>query len=101
MLPSGVRLEARHLAVGASCGRAQLEVYRRPRVAVLATGDELVEVDQLPRDYQIRNSNSYSLAAQIESAGGEADSLSHRSRHPRSDRRCHRRRYLLRERPRH
>ena len=72
VLPRGVRLEARHLAVAASCGCAQLEVYRRPRVDVLATGDELVEVDETPRDYQIRNSNSYSLAAQVEIAGGEA-----------------------------
>ncbi len=72
VLPAGVRLAARHLAVAASCGCAQLEVYPRPRVAVLATGDELVEVDETPRDYQIRNSNSYSLAAQIENAGGEA-----------------------------
>jgi molybdopterin molybdotransferase len=47
-------------------------VYGKPRVAVLATGDEVVDVDVPPGSNQIRNSNSYSLAAQIQAAGGEA-----------------------------
>jgi molybdopterin molybdotransferase len=46
-------------------------VYRKPQVAVLATGDEIVDIDVSPALNQIRNSNSYSLAAQVQSAGGE------------------------------
>jgi molybdopterin molybdotransferase len=46
-------------------------VFLRPRVAVLATGDEIVDVASTPEPTQIRNSNSYSLAAQVQRAGGE------------------------------
>jgi molybdopterin molybdotransferase len=46
-------------------------VYSKPRIAVLATGDEIVDISAPPRRNQIRNSNSYSLAAQIQRAGGE------------------------------
>jgi molybdopterin molybdotransferase len=55
----------------ASVGAAEVAVYRRPRVAILATGDELVEVDQTPGPGQIRNANGYSNAAQVLAAGGE------------------------------
>ena len=53
----------------ASTGHAKVWVHRRPRVAVLSTGSELVEVDVVPGPGKIRNSNSYSIAAQILSAG--------------------------------
>src|SRR5262249_2696570 len=56
----------------AACGRERIHVHERPRVALLSTGDELVEVRETPGPQQIRNSNSYSLAAQVEAAGGEA-----------------------------
>jgi len=64
-------------AVGlmAAMGRSSVAVYRRPRVAVVSTGDELVEIDELPGPGKIRNSNSYSLAAQVIAAGGEAHRL--------------------------
>jgi molybdopterin molybdotransferase len=68
----GVRLNAAAVALVASVGRSRLKVYKRPRVAVLTTGDEIVDVGVKPGPTQIRNSNSYSLAAQIEKAGGEA-----------------------------
>ena len=55
----------------ASLGVAQVPVYRRPRVAILATGDELVDVDQQPGPGQIRNANGYANAAQVLAAGGE------------------------------
>jgi molybdopterin molybdotransferase len=55
----------------ASLGVAQVPVYRRPRVAILATGDELVDVDQRPGPGQIRNANGYANAAQVRAAGGE------------------------------
>jgi len=48
-----------------------LQAYKRPKVSVLTTGDEIVDVDATPGPTQIRNSNSYSLAAQIKKAGGE------------------------------
>jgi molybdopterin molybdotransferase len=46
-------------------------VYARPRVAIVATGDEIVPVTEIPAAHQIRNSNAHSLAAQIRRAGGE------------------------------
>src|SRR6202163_3561830 len=45
-------------------------VNRQPRVAILPTGDEIVEVGITPREFQIRNSNAWSLAAQVRRAGG-------------------------------
>ena len=59
-------------AVGllASVGAARVSVRRRPVVAVVSTGDELVDVAQAPRQGQIRDANSPGLAAQVESAGG-------------------------------
>jgi molybdopterin molybdotransferase len=71
LIPAGIRLAAQHIAVAASCGYSRLKVFRQPRVAVQATGDELVEIGETPLPFQIRNSNSYSLAAQIAQCGGE------------------------------
>ena len=64
------RLDAAAAAVAASVGKAELRVYRKPRVAILATGDELVPVEGRPGAHEIRNSNSWSLAAQVEACGG-------------------------------
>jgi len=50
-------------------------VYRKPRVAIVATGDEIVEVNEAPTEFQIRNSNAYSLAAQVARAGGVPEVL--------------------------
>ncbi len=58
------------LGLAAAVGQATLWVHRRPRVAIVATGDELVEVTRKPGPGQIRNSNSYALAAQVLQAGG-------------------------------
>lgn len=71
LLTSGTRLGPAQIAVAAAVGRTELRVHARPRVAVLATGDELVDVSARPGASQIRNSNSYSLAAQVRAAGGE------------------------------
>ncbi len=71
IVPSGTRLAASHIAAAAACGDATVPVYARPRVAILATGDELVPVDHTPLTHQIRNSNSYSLAAQTTLAGAQ------------------------------
>ncbi len=71
LLSAGMRLDYASLAVAASVGRSRVLVYSKPRVAVLATGDELVDISIQPGPTQIRNSNSYSLAAQIHAVGGE------------------------------
>jgi molybdopterin molybdotransferase len=71
ILPRGTRIAAAHVGAAAACGAAELSVFFRPRVAIVATGDELVEVDKQPLTHQIRNSNSYSLAAQVLAAGAE------------------------------
>ena len=70
VLPAGRVIEAAEIAVAASCGAARLEMVAKPRVAIVATGDELVELGKTPEAWQIRNSNSYALAALVEDAGG-------------------------------
>jgi molybdopterin molybdotransferase len=72
LLDRGCRLNHASMAIAASVGKSRVQVFRKPRVAVLSTGDEVVEIDAAPGPAQIRNSNSYSLAAQIQNAGGEA-----------------------------
>lgn len=71
LLERGSRLHEAGIALAASVGKSELRVYRRPRVAVLTTGDEIVEISASPGPTQIRNSNSYSLAVQIRNAGAE------------------------------
>ncbi|MHC4618973.1 MAG: molybdopterin molybdotransferase MoeA, partial [Planctomycetota bacterium] len=65
----GTLLRAQHIAVLASAGCVRPVVARRPRVGVVATGDELVEPGARPGASQIRNSNSFQLAGQVESMG--------------------------------
>ncbi|MGA2422538.1 MAG: gephyrin-like molybdotransferase Glp [Terriglobales bacterium] len=71
LLDRGRRLDHAAIAIAASVGKSRVQVFRKPRVAVLSTGDEVVEIDAMPGAAQIRNSNSYSLAAQVQNAGGE------------------------------
>lgn len=71
LLTPGMRIDHNAIAVAASVGRTRLLVYSKPKVALLSTGDELVDIDVPPLPKQIRNSNSYSLAAQVRAAGGE------------------------------
>jgi len=66
-----MRLGYAELALGAQVGATQLRCAAKPRVAILSTGDEVVAIDQSPGAFQIRNSNSVSLAAQVRLAGGE------------------------------
>ena len=65
----GVRLTGREIAVAAACGCGTLTVAQRPKIAVVATGDELVEVDQAVAPHQIRRSNDYALRAALAAAG--------------------------------
>jgi len=71
VIARGKRLSYAELAIAAQVGRSRLVVAKKPRVAILSTGDELVAPDQSPTKYQIRNSNNVSLAAQVALAGGE------------------------------
>jgi len=71
LLVAGTAITFAQIALAAACGSSTLEVYRRPRVAVLATGDELVAVEAAPAPGQIRNSNAPMLAALVAAAGGE------------------------------
>ncbi|MGB8472877.1 MAG: gephyrin-like molybdotransferase Glp [Candidatus Acidiferrum sp.] len=70
LLTPGMRLGYAELALAAQVGAAELKCGAKPRVAILSTGDEIVPVDSVPGRFQIRNSNSVSLAAQVRLAGG-------------------------------
>lgn len=72
LLHAGVRFGPAEIALAASIGAAAIRVYARPAVAILATGDELVDVSARPGPMQIRNSNSHGLAALVAAGGGEA-----------------------------
>ncbi|MGA2672346.1 MAG: gephyrin-like molybdotransferase Glp [Terracidiphilus sp.] len=71
LLAAGTALKPGQIALAAACGSASLEVFVRPRVAILTTGDELVPVESSPAPGQIRNSNGPMLAAMVAEAGGE------------------------------
>ena len=69
LLPRGKRIDYTAVNWLAATGHARVSVFTSPVVAVIATGDELVEVEAMPAGDQIRNSNAWSLAAQIMRAG--------------------------------
>jgi len=71
LLSGGQRLGYAELALAAQVGASRVEVFRKPRVALLSTGDEVVAIDAQPGPFQIRNSNCVSLAAQADLAGAE------------------------------
>jgi len=71
LLTPGMRLGYAELALAAQVGAAELQCAQKPRVAILSTGDEIVPVDSIPGRFQIRNSNSVSLASQVRLAGGK------------------------------
>jgi molybdopterin molybdotransferase len=70
VLKSGRIIKPQDIAVMASVGCTSLVVSKMPKIAVISSGDELVEPDTVPEISQIRNSNAYQLMAQIERAGG-------------------------------
>ncbi len=72
VLRKGARIGYPQIAVLGSVGCVQAPVYKRPEVAVLSTGDEVIAVDETPQSFQIRNSNAYSLAAQVARRGAQA-----------------------------
>jgi len=70
-LRRGTRLRPQEVGLLAAIGTAEVEVYTRPRVAVLATGDEIVPPDRRPGPGQVRDANTFALAALIRQEGGE------------------------------
>ena len=75
LLPAGMQITFAQIALAATCGHETLEVFARPRVAILSTGDEIVPVSATPGPAQIRNSNGPMLAAMVVAAGGEPMAL--------------------------
>lgn len=71
VLRGGERLTASNIAIPAAFGYAKLKVSKRPRVAILATGTEIVPIKTKPKPDQIRNSNSLMLASLCQAAGAE------------------------------
>jgi molybdopterin molybdotransferase len=75
VLSAGVRIGFSEVALLATVGRTTVLVYRRPRVAIVSTGDEIIDVGETPGVHQIRNSNAASLAVQVCRAGGQPEIL--------------------------
>jgi molybdopterin molybdotransferase len=71
VLSPGCKLGFAEIALLAVVGRECTSVYRRPSVAIIPTGDEIVETGQQPQTFQIRNSNAWSMAVQVARAGGD------------------------------
>ena len=71
LLDPGTRLGFTEIALLATVGKEHVTVYKKPRVAILPTGDEIVDVAQTPEAFQIRNSNAWSMAVQVARAGAE------------------------------
>jgi|APCry1669189000_1035189.scaffolds.fasta_scaffold32279_2 molybdopterin molybdotransferase len=69
LVKKGIKLSAREIAVAASCGYESLNISTQPRIALISTGDELVDVSSVPLPHQIRKSNSYALHAALNAAG--------------------------------
>jgi molybdopterin molybdotransferase len=72
LFQAGTLVRPAHIGIMASIKRAMVSVYQRPRVAILSTGDELVDIDEELKPGKIVTSNSYSLASLVEDAGGTA-----------------------------
>jgi molybdopterin molybdotransferase len=71
VLEAGTTLAYQQIALLAAAGQSRVPVHRKPRVAILSTGDEVVSLEASPEPFQIRNSNAWSLAAQVRRRGGE------------------------------
>jgi molybdopterin molybdotransferase len=75
VFPRGRRLRAHDLGALTGIGVSSLSVYRKPRVALISTGDEIIDVEMEPRPGQVRNINQHSLAGLVEECGAELDDL--------------------------
>ncbi|MHC5063496.1 MAG: molybdopterin molybdotransferase MoeA [Planctomycetota bacterium] len=72
LMSAGSLIRASEVAALAVLGIHRVPVHRPPRVAILATGDEVVPIEESPAEHQLRDSNSHALAAQVRECGGEA-----------------------------
>lgn len=70
LMEPGRRIGYGEVALLAAVGRTPVEVFARPVVAIIPTGDEVIEIGERPLPHQVRNSNAHSLAAQVRAAGG-------------------------------
>jgi len=70
VLPRGRRVRPAEMGLLAAVGRTEVRVFQRPTVAILSTGDEVVDHAAAPQWFEIRNTNAVTLAAQVEAAGG-------------------------------
>ncbi len=73
LVPEGKMIGAAEIGVAATVGLPRLSVYQWPRVVVVSTGDELVEIDEIPLAHQIRRSNVYNMMAALQRRGLSAD----------------------------
>ncbi len=83
LLPPGLRLGSSEIGILASVGKAEVLVEKKPRIALISTGDELVDVSAMPLPHQIRKSSGYQLAAALQEMGFASD-LFHLPDHPES-----------------
>lgn len=72
LVRAGTRLDASQVSTLVMTGHTGVSVFQKPTVAILATGDEIVDVSETPSPHQVRNSNSYALASLVIAAGGKA-----------------------------
>jgi len=75
LLTAGTRIDPWRLSLAASAGRAEIAVHARPRVAIVSTGEEIVEAPAAPGPYQIYDSGAPALAVMVEGWGGQAAKL--------------------------
>lgn len=75
VLRAGSKLGFAEIGLLAMVGRERVEVFQQPHVAILPTGDEIIEAGEKPLPHQIRNSNAWSLAVQVRRAGGTPEIL--------------------------
>ncbi|MBU4310551.1 molybdopterin molybdotransferase MoeA [bacterium] len=71
LLATGHRIRAQDIGALSGLGITEIKVFKRPKVAIIPTGDELIEPKRKPESGQIRDMNTYSLSAQIRKCGGE------------------------------
>jgi molybdopterin molybdotransferase len=72
LLPSGKRLRSQEIGFLASLGITEVGVYRKPRVAIISSGDEVVPIERKPKLGQIRDANGHAVAALVRACGGDA-----------------------------
>lgn len=77
LVKAGCRISAAEIAIAASVGKSQLEVYRLPKIAIITTGDEAIPVNQTPEPWQIRRSNGPMLDAALTRLGNPASFIAH------------------------